>query len=556
MKKTVQVNLSGQVFTLDEDAYDLLTSYLSSIAKLYDRSAGKDEIIQDIEARIAELFLEKLNESKRVVDVRDVQEVVAILGKPEEFEMEAEEQEEARSQRSSSQSRNLYRDPDDRVIGGVCSGLGYYFGVNPLLFRLAFVAVLVFFGTGIILYLILWAIIPVAESTADRLKMKGEPVNIGSIGKTIEEEINALGDAMKPGNKGDRYARKVSNGIEGFFQFLTRLLIHFIRFFGKFLGVIFSFVGVICIIALIAVFLGVADAFHFSHHTWEASYSIYEFGQLIFIGSGWFSVALIAAALITICPFLLLVYGGLVLLNGDFKVPYLAGSLFVLILVGVSLSVFVAIGSARNFSKEETITESFELDELGITSDTVRLDLADDAFNIAPRRAYGANRDFMIKEDKDRILLADVRLDVVPSEDDEARLTVMKSASARYYGAAEERADSIRYLFQHSENALLFDAHLSFPKSDLYREQNVRIQLELPVGQTVYLAKGSKRVMYNIDNIHDMYDPRMIGHHWKMTSRGLACLDCEGIDPPEEEVEEAEEEPAEEEINAVETVIL
>lgn len=536
MKRTVQVNLSGQAFTLDEDAYELLTSYLARISKLYDRSVGKDEIIQDIEARIAELFLEKLSDSKSVIDQKDVQEVVAILGNPEEFESDSEEE---YNESKNAKSRRLYRDPEDRVIGGVCAGLGHYFGLEPMWFRLAFAFALIFFGTGVILYVILWAIIPIASSTAERLEMKGEPVNVGSIGKTIEEELNNLSDAMKNGGKADAYAQKVVTGIEGFFQFLIRLILLLFRFIGKILGVFFSFTGVIVIIALIAMIMGVADAFHFSHATWDASFSIYEMGRLIFDSSAWFGLALLGGALLTLCPFLLLAYGGLSLLHSSFRVPYLPQSLFGLWLVGVGISVFVAISTVQEFSKEDSSSEAVPLAELGITSDTIRIDLGDDPFNIPLSRAYGANRDFMLRIEDSHVMLGDVRVDIEPAKDNIGRLRILRSANGRYFHEAKERAESISYLFQHTDNSLKFNAYLKFPQSDCYRDQQVTARIELPIGKTVYLARASKRIIYNITNVHNMYDPRMVGHHWKMTSDGLACMDCEGIDSPEVEDEDA-----------------
>lgn len=132
MKKTVQVNLSGQVFTLDEDAYDLLSGYLKKIGRLYERSAGKDEILTDIEARIAELLLERFDDNKTVVNIADVESVIAIMGNPEDFEEEVGSEDTSYSYRSESSRKRLFRDPDSIMIGGVCSGIGYYFGIDPL----------------------------------------------------------------------------------------------------------------------------------------------------------------------------------------------------------------------------------------------------------------------------------------------------------------------------------------------------------------------------------------------------------------------------------------
>lgn len=189
MKKTIQVNLSGQIFTLDEDAYDRLSNYLRQISQLYANSPGKDEILQDIEVRIAELFTEKLRETKMVVSLKDVDAVVEVMVRPEQFEEGTMEDESSSSQRQERReeyrAKRFYKDPDDKVVGGVCSCIGYYFGVDPLFIRLAFICAVVFAGTGILLYLILIIILPEAKTASEKWHMKGELVNIGSIGNPL-----------------------------------------------------------------------------------------------------------------------------------------------------------------------------------------------------------------------------------------------------------------------------------------------------------------------------------------------------------------------------------
>jgi len=208
MKRTVQVNLSGQVFTLDEDAYELLSSNLKRISALYERSVGKDEILSDIESRIAELLIERKGDSQAVITIEDVKAVTDIMGNPEQFEddtIDDSDEKYGNSYGSDNSMKRLYRDSDQRILGGVCSGIGHYFGIDPVWIRLIFGLSFVFFGSGVILYILLWIIIPEARSTAEKLNMKGEPVNIDSIGRTIEREINNLGEKIS--SKGNSFSR-------------------------------------------------------------------------------------------------------------------------------------------------------------------------------------------------------------------------------------------------------------------------------------------------------------------------------------------------------------
>jgi phage shock protein PspC (stress-responsive transcriptional regulator) len=194
MKKTLSINLSGMVFDIDDDAYRELQIYLTQIESHFADAEESKEILADIEARIAELFKEKVNGSKQVIIIEDVEEVIKILGRPEEIGESVDSSEESKRDRfGPSGYRRIYRDPDNRILGGVCSGMGAYFHIDPIIIRIIFViGTLIGIGTGLIIYLILWIVIPEAKTTVQKLEMKGEPVNISNIGKSVKEEFNRV----------------------------------------------------------------------------------------------------------------------------------------------------------------------------------------------------------------------------------------------------------------------------------------------------------------------------------------------------------------------------
>jgi phage shock protein C len=190
MKKTLNINIRGIVFNIDEDAYQKLNNYLSEIYRHYKGQPGCDEIVSDIENRVVELFQERLSSQKQVITMSDVEEVIGILGHPTDFDRELEEDAPPPpGQKRARGAKRLYRDPDDRIIGGVCSGLGAYFRVDPVWFRLAFVLAVIFAGTGILLYLILWIILPPARTVTERLEMRGDPIDIDNIEKSVRREM-------------------------------------------------------------------------------------------------------------------------------------------------------------------------------------------------------------------------------------------------------------------------------------------------------------------------------------------------------------------------------
>lgn len=203
MNKVFNINLGGYPFTIDEDAFEHLNRYLRTIDQHFRDSEGHEEIINDIEARMAELFQDRLG-SRPIVTLKDVQEAILIMGTPEEFGAEAVEEEpltekktyeSKRSSRSTYKTgKRLFRNPEDEVLGGVSSGVAAYFGIqDPIWVRIAFIILTVVSGgIGVPLYIILWSVLPKAETAGDRLAMRGEPINVSNIVKIIEEEVEHI----------------------------------------------------------------------------------------------------------------------------------------------------------------------------------------------------------------------------------------------------------------------------------------------------------------------------------------------------------------------------
>nr|BFF40517.1 hypothetical protein BACY1_23220 [Tenacibaculum mesophilum] len=187
MNKTININLGGFFFHIDETAYQKLKRYLDAIARsLSDDPQGKNEIIADIEARISELLSERITDARQVVNESDIEEIIAIMGQPEDY-AEAEEgysENTSYNYKRNTSNKKMFRDGDDKFLGGVCSGLGHYFNIDVVWIRLAFlILTLAGFGFGIIGYIILWVILPEAKTTSEKLQMEGEAVNIDNIEK-------------------------------------------------------------------------------------------------------------------------------------------------------------------------------------------------------------------------------------------------------------------------------------------------------------------------------------------------------------------------------------
>ncbi len=198
MKKTLTVNLNGRVFNIDEDAYELLDDYLRNLRIYFRKEEGSSEIIADFEARIEELFREYIQQGHEVITIEQVESLIGKMGKPEDFgepEEKEEKKETGKSQsgaQSSSQEKEkkkFFRDGDDKIFGGVCSGIAAYTGWDVVAVRLGVALfLLVSAGWALPLYLLAWIIVPVARTAQEKLQMRGEKVSVENIGKIVSEE--------------------------------------------------------------------------------------------------------------------------------------------------------------------------------------------------------------------------------------------------------------------------------------------------------------------------------------------------------------------------------
>ncbi len=195
MKITVSVNLGGYSFNIDEDAYSELKRYLKNLEIHFAGEESSSEILSDIEARMAELFRVQLTGYKQVITISDVNEVVAIMGNPEDIS--DNEGPSPKEKFSTPGAHRMYRDPDKRIIGGVCSGMGAYWDIEPWIIRVIFLALAIAGGLGILVYLVLYVVLPEAKTTAQKIEMKGDPVNIHNITESVKKEFENVRKNMK-----------------------------------------------------------------------------------------------------------------------------------------------------------------------------------------------------------------------------------------------------------------------------------------------------------------------------------------------------------------------
>ena len=261
MKKNITINLFGTLYAIDEDACQLLEQYLDNMKSYFSRREGGDEIADDIEHRVAEIFSDLKAQGTEAISMENVQDIIRRIGNPEQMDSDADmdshddsadagcsgsagAQQPPEPPRSPNggqtngrekKNRKLFRDPDDVMLGGVMSGLCKYFGAtDPLPWRILMVLLaLLSFTTMGILYVIAWAIIPQARTTEERLEMQGKPVNP----QTINEEL------MRAADKTSQFfqSSRIGENARGCLSTMMRVGVTFMKFVLLFVVVILIF---------------------------------------------------------------------------------------------------------------------------------------------------------------------------------------------------------------------------------------------------------------------------------------------------------------------------
>lgn len=560
MNKTVNINLAGIFFHIDEDAYLKLQRYLEAIKRSFTDSQGRSEIISDIEARIAELFSERVQNERQVISVKEVDDVITIMGQPEDYLVDDEifEDEPQRTYtKKSTNSKKLYRDTDNSYVGGVCAGLGHYFGIDAVWIRLIWILLIFGAGTGVLLYILLWIFVPEATTTSEKLMMRGEPVNISNIEKKIKDGFDSVsnavqnvdlkkhGDKLKEGfeqvsdtisegvKKADlpRQGERIKSTSTSFFETIGTIIMFFLKLFAKFFGVILMFVGAVTIISLIIslLSLSILESVHIPGTNFydiadAANVPLWLMSLLVF-----FFVGIIA---------FFIFYLGLKILITNLKS---IGNAAKYTLLGLWFISFIAliIMSARyglSFKEEGSFIKTEKLSAITANDTlTVRMN-NNDLFASRYERRY--RFDTAYDENDNKVLYSQgVRLIVKSSKDSIAKIRIERSARGYDFEDAKARAQRINYTYQLNAKELLLDSYLTIPLNESRKGQDVTVTLYLPEGLVLYADRNTYNYHSNDYYYNDILDHEMEERHLKIITNGVECLDCPEDDEFKTEVD-------------------
>ncbi len=531
MKKTFTINISGSIFHIDDDAFEKLQKYLHILNKHFNTAVEGQEILQDIEARIAELFIEKTNNKVEVITDAMVDEMIARMGKPEDF-MEQEEEpskqktEDNQPEQETKIRRRLYRDGESRVLGGVCSGLGAYFNIDPVILRIIFVLVLFMGGASVPVYLILWIVVPKARTTAQKLEMRGKEATVTNIAQSIKDEVGEVKDNYtkfkndKSSSRLDSFGDTVGSGL----RVVLRI---FILIFGAVLIIagIASLIGFITTLAVGHSFLH-GGAFNFGWNSDIDMATILNY----FVSPGAYALSLITIAILVGIPILMILFVGTKLLFRYQTNNKLIGlGAFGLWLAALVVLIFVAVNQAGNFSKQtsQTITQKIDC----TTCKTLYLEVNDDLFETLIDQDFSLNRMKIATINGKEKLLGHPRFTIEKSSTGEYLMLIKKRARGSNNENAQKNAEDITYNFNQKDSTLHFDPYYLLKEDSKWRDQEISLTLKVPEGKSVYLNPKMKEIIHDIENVENMWDGDMVGKIWTMTPDGLALKKAEPIQP-------------------------
>ena len=495
MNKTISINLGGYFFNIEEDAYEMLKLYLDRIKANFVNDPGASEIMADIEVRIAELFQARLDEKRNVIIAKDVEEIKVIMGQPEDYNIGEDrssaqsktESKEESSEHMRNRNRRVFRDKDDAIMGGVCSGLSHYFGWDPVILR---VALAMFFflsaGTALIAYIIFWAVVPAAETTAEKLQMRGEPVNVENISRFVKEEAKNAADNVKNFANGVK-SGDFRNNTDSFVNTLAMIL-------KKLFGVFSIFFGLGLLFLLFALFF-------FAEFTFvDGNVSYDQFYRLIFgdEGNGWMMT--IGIILTLSIPAISAIYGGIKLLTGsNRRIKGLGWIMGILGTIGIILLCFSGARLGSQFKSDATVKTEIELSS--ITGDTLHVDvLPDQLFSGRDNEHHDDFFDLVLLTDSLNYFGEPISVSFETSEDSLFHARLYKHSNGSRLSQAGQFASNIKYDHRVDQEGLHLASFITTPSADQFRGQHVEVIIFVPKGKYVHFDND-----YGLISWHDAW---------------------------------------------------
>lgn len=467
MKKTYTISIGERIFHTEEDAGNKLQSYIQTLERHYFKEEGGQEIMNDIEGRIAELLQEAMQkQGKEVVTLGDIQQVIQIMGNPDDII--SEDYTEPVKEKTS---RKLYRDLDRNMLGGVAAGIASYFNISLSLVRFLFLFLTFFYGIILIVYIVLWIVLPPALTAKQKLEMKGEKINISNIEKNIKNGIQDMKDNGK-----------VREGLKKTGGFVSEILLAIGKTIVKILKIILKILAGIVWICSIAIVLLLIIAFipiHLTGLTFSIPAALSVPGLPAFL-------LIIAILFVCIIPFLLLIWlTSKFLFRFKSRNYYFPLTLTILWITSAIILCFLGLTQMRDFSGN---LHSITSQSLPVSAKKEIVVVAKETYSPEYRNHF--NKKYM-RDKNTHIVLGVPRFRATSTLDEEPELSVTK----RVYNNFQDTGE-MDYHWKLKNDTLWIDNYFSIPKRFVfYKQPEVTLNLQLPESYSLVLDSTVNRYL-------------------------------------------------------------
>ncbi len=525
MNKTIIININGTVFHIEEDAYEVLKNYMTDVKRHFADAEDSLEITTDIENRIAEMLTEILAaEAKQVIVTADVTKVISQMGTVEDFETSAADPDNIyTSHQNFTGNRKLFRDPDDHLISGVCAGIGNYFDIDTVWVRLAFGLAFVLFGSGLLLYIILWIIVPKAVTRADKMAMKGEKLDLQGFKKNFEEELKTVQHTVRNAHAEARpFVYQFRDFISDFFHHLRMFIGGAGRLILKLFGIFILLMCLGFIIASIVGFICLLVYGNDVYHVFPFSVLNYGYSNILYVGAfALVFIPLLAIALLTIR----------VIFNGNALGRSTAYTMLIIWVGALSVVIYYSAKITGQFRDEATFSQTINIkptknNVYHLTLNDVKYLTREDSLQMDINGKFNGR---VILDDRhgNDMMPRNVSIDVERSDVNQIVLVESFSAKGAQYDSALKNAQNSIYNFSQRDSVLTFDRRLLLPKGSLWRDQRVELTLKVPYGVTLIIDEDMADIMRHGVNVWDCKQqnntPDAPTAPFIMTNDGLQC---------------------------------
>lgn len=476
MDKTININLGGSLFQIDEEAFGILRDYIQAINLRFRNTRGGNETIDDIESRIAEIFHSQKGVAG-IITRENVDSMIAIIGKPEDFDLSSSSDEQ--SETYFSYKKKLYRNPDDTIIAGVCSGLAVYFNTDPVLLRIIFILFSIFGGAGFFVYLVLWLVVPSANNFQRRKEMYGS--------ENVEKTMNSR--AFTSESSFGNSLNEIFRAFGKFFFILFRIVL-------VMLGVSIVLTGFLAVLAFMMVFV-----FHypgaFYHHGFDFSPGyLPEFLNYI-VSPAAVPWIIALTTVVFILPMLALIYWGVRMIfwfrvrDGIFNLT----ALLIWVIAIASLSI-ILFNEGVSFAETASTTSQNVLPE-GIKTLHVVTDEKSSSMVFDKEFAFDNDDYNVFLVDSAKRVFIRPKLKLVVSDDNQSKIEIRKRSAGRSRTEASEKSQSLVYNYRFSNDTLYLDEYFSVPEGKKWTADFVTVRLILPENTKLDFDSSTEKLFHN-----------------------------------------------------------